>query len=117
MFRVASASDLVGRAALALISGAAFFLTCRRVFEREFADQIVTVSPRGIAWARSTKWWTRQRSVKTSDVTEVSASTGWGGLGRVDITAKGRRHTILDELLSADAVRFADELKQATRGQ
>jgi len=38
-------------------------------------------------------------------------------LGRVYITAKGHRHTVLDRLLNEDAARFACELKQTARNQ
>lgn len=115
--RVTSPSDLLWKALPAFVFGAPFFLIFRRLFEREFADQVVTVSTDRIAWIRKTKWWTRKRCLDSNEITDVSASTGWSGLGRVDITAKGRRHTILDQLLNEDAVRFAREVKLAARGQ
>jgi len=117
MLRVTSPGDLLWKGLPALVFGVPFFLIFRRLFEREFADQIVTVSAGRITWARKTKWWTRMRHMNADEVTDISASTGWSGLGRVDIRAKGRRRTILDQLLNADAVRFAREVKQTIRDQ
>jgi hypothetical protein len=113
--RVTSPSDLLWKVLPVFAFAVPCFLMFRRLFEREFADQVVTVSADRIPWIRKTKWWTRKRCLDANEITDVSASTGWTGLGRVDITAKGRRHTILDELLNADAVRFAAEVKLAAR--
>lgn len=115
MFRATSPVDLLLRASLALVFGAPFFFIFRELLEREFADQVVTVSSRTIMWARRTKWWTRKRYIDADKVTDISALQGWSGLGRVDITAKGHRHSILNRVLNADAIQLAREMKQYTR--
>jgi len=117
MFRATSPIDLLLRASLALVFGAPFFFLFRGILEREFADQIVIVSGGTITWARATKWWTRKRHINADEVTEISAFAGWSGLGRVDITAKGHRHSILNRVLNADAVQLAREMKLSTRDQ
>ncbi len=117
MFRSTSPVDLLLRASLALVFGVPFFFIFRALLEREFADQVVTVSDGTITWARRTKWWTRKRRMNADEVTDISASTGWSGLGRVDITAKGHQHSILNRVLNADAIQIAREMKRSTRDQ
>jgi hypothetical protein len=114
MFRAASPVDFLLKASLALVFDLPFFFIFRGLLEREFADQVVTVSGGRITWARRTKWWMRKRHMNADQVTDISASTGWSGLGRVDITAKGHQHTILERVLNADAIRLAREMKQST---
>jgi hypothetical protein len=115
MLRVTSPVDFLWKASAALLFGAPFFLVFRWIFERQFAEQVVTVGAGRITWTRNTKWWTRRRYRNADELTDVSASTAWSGLGRVYITAKGHRHTILDQILNEDAVRFALEVKQSAR--
>jgi hypothetical protein len=117
VLRVTSPIDLFWKALPALIFGVPFFLVFRGVFERQFAEQVVTVSAGRISWERNTKWWRRRRDRTIDEVTEISAATGWSGLGRVCITAKGHRHTLLDGLLNEEANRFALEVKKSARGQ
>lgn len=117
MFGATSPVDLLLRASLTLVFGVPFFFLFRGLLEREFADQVVTVSGGTITWARRTKWWTRKRNMNADQVTGISASAGWSGLGRVDITAKGHRHSILNRVLNADAIQLAREMERFTRDQ
>jgi hypothetical protein len=117
MLRVTSPIDFFWKALPTLIFGVPFFFVFRGVVERQFAEQVVTVSAGRITWERSTKWWTRRRDRNVAEVTEISATKGWSGFGRVYITAKGHRHTILDQILNEDAVRIASEVKKSARHQ
>ena len=117
LFGATSPVNLLLRASIALVFGVPFFFIFREVLEREFADQVVTVSGGTITWARRTKWWTRKRHMNADDVTDISASTGWSGLGRVDITAKGHRYSILNRILNADAIRASREMQRSTQDQ
>ncbi len=111
MLRAVSLLDSLGKASPAIIFGLPWFFMFRWAFERDFAEQVVAVRAGRITWIRKTKWWTRNHDVNLGEVSDISASTGWSGLGRVDITAKGRRRTILDTVLNDDAVRFARQVK------
>jgi len=112
MFRATSPVDLLLKASPALVFGTPFFFVFRAFLEREFADQVVTVSDGTITWARRTKWWTRKHHMNADEVTDISASTGWSGLGRVDIMAKGHRHSVLNRVLNEDAIQLAREMKR-----
>lgn len=74
----------------------------RRVFRQVQSKAVGKVEPNG----------GRNRQLSADDVTDVSASTGQSGLGQINVTAKGHRYTILDQILNAEAVNFARELKQ-----
>ena len=54
-----------------------------------------------------------QRSREKRRRNRCTGVHGMGRFGRVDITSKRHRHTILDHILNEDAVRFAHEIKQA----
>jgi hypothetical protein len=88
------------------------FLIFRGIYERIAADQLVTVGNGKITWVLQTALWTRKHELNIADVTEVSASKGWDGFGDLRVTSRGRRRTILANLLSEDAARFANELKR-----
>jgi hypothetical protein len=117
MFRITSVGDFFVQATLAAAFGLLFFFLFRGFVERQFADQVVTINAGKVTWARKTILWTRKHHMNTENVTDVSTKTGLSGFARLDITAKGQQYTILDQLLDADAVRFAREVKQAVRDQ
>jgi hypothetical protein len=115
MLHVTSPTDLLLRSSAVLLFGVPLFLVFRSIFERQFAEQVVTVDAGKITWARKTKWWTRKHHRNADELIDVLALTNRNGLGSVFITTKGRRHTILDAILNEDAVRFADEVKQSAQ--
>jgi hypothetical protein len=115
MFQFKSPLDLLLKTIPTLLFGIPFVLILGALFERQFADQIVLVAAGRITWMRKSRWWSRKRSVHTSEVIEISAVNGWSGLGRVDIKLKRKRFTVLDQLLNEDAVRFAHVLTHALK--
>lgn len=112
LMHVRSPADFLWRAIPVPVFGVPFFLLFRWLFEREFADQIVVVAGGEITWVKKTRWWSRKRSLSTSKVVDISASQGWSGLGRVDLTIKRHRYAILEQLLNEDAVQFARALNE-----
>jgi len=113
MPRIASPRDFLQRIVPALVFGLPIALIFRRMFEQKCAAQIVTANAGRISWTRKTRLWTRTSHLTADKITEIIASTGWGGFGSVYVASKWRRHVVLEELLAEDAVRFARELKQA----
>ncbi len=113
MSRIATPRDFLKTIVPALVFGLPGVLIFRRLFEQKCAAQIVTANGGRITWTRKTRLWTRTRHLTADKITEITASTGWGGFGRVYVTSKWRRHLVLEELLAEDACRFARELKQA----
>jgi len=89
-----------------------WFFGLRWFFERGYAEQSVTVANGRISWGRRTPWWSRVSHLAVGEVKDISVSTSWTGLGRVRVCAKGRRRTVLDEILSEDAIGFGRELKR-----
>lgn len=86
----------------------------RRLFEQLCTTkQVVIVSPGEIAWSRKNRWGTRKGRLNRRDVTSVTSSRGWNGLGRLYLTARKHQFMVLEEILNEDAVRFANELKRA----
>ncbi|HVV43941.1 MAG TPA: hypothetical protein VHC72_02015 [Bryobacteraceae bacterium] len=69
----------------------------RRLWEKEFAEQVVTVTPGKIIWAIRTRWWTRRREI--TGVRSISASAGWGGFGRVILKTQGREYALVQWVL------------------
>jgi hypothetical protein len=110
-----SLTDLLWEALPGLVFGLFLFFLTRAIYERSFAEEVVTIGTGTITWARKTKWWTRKRRLEMSKVTDIFADTGWTGLGHVRITTKWQRYTIIYDLLNEDAIRFARELKRAVQ--
>lgn len=99
-----------GRFSLALLFSAAAFLIFRGMYEQIGAEQILTIAQGKIALIRKTRLWTRTRSLDAHQVTDVSAGNV-AGFAVVTVTANGRKHAVLNHILSADADRCAREIQ------
>jgi len=113
--RPSSLTDLLWQTLPGLVFGLFLFFLTRAIYERSFAEEVVTIGAGTITWARKTKWWTRKRRLEMSKVADIFADTGWTGLGQVRMTTKWQRYTIFSDLLNEDAIRFACELKRAAK--
>lgn len=112
--RITSVTDLL-RFSPEFVFGLILLWIFRGLWERSFAEQIVTVIPGNVTLTTATRWWTRQRNLGA--VQEVSALPVWGGFGRVVLKANGREYSVFRErITSQEAVRLANELKHAIKG-
>jgi hypothetical protein len=94
----------------ALVFAGAAFLIFRGIYEQNAAEQIVIVSGGTAAFIRRTRLWTRRSNVQASEISEVSSGSSFG-TGRVSFTVKGRKVTVLGNLLPEDASRCAREIR------
>jgi hypothetical protein len=101
-----------GRFALALVFSAAAFFIFRGMYEPIGAEQIVIVAEGKIGVIRKTRLWTRTRWLEAQQVTDVSPGSALG-FAAVTITAKGRRHAVLNHIRQEDADRCASEIRHA----
>jgi hypothetical protein len=111
--RPGSVTDFLWQALPGTAFGTFFFFLARSALESQFAEETAAVHDGTIAWARKTRWWTRNRRRRIGEVTDIFADTYWTGLGDVILTTKWQRYTIPSNLLHDDAIRFAAELRRA----
>lgn len=102
------------RLAASLVFVAAAFLIFRGIYEQNAAEQIVIVSNGTVACLRRTRLWTRKSNVQASEISEVSSGSSLG-TSRVSFTVKGRKLTVLGNLLPEDASRCAREIRAALK--
>jgi hypothetical protein len=94
-----------------LVFGLVVLWISRDFFEREYAEQVVTVIPGKVIWTIKTRWWTRHREF--GDVHDFSALTSWDGFGRVVLRTRDRQYVVIQWVVSEEAIRLASELKRA----